>query len=94
MLHAARQKNGPSSKAGASLLTSQVKLTQAPGEMKTSMAPTSMITQNGQQPVQKRVKPRDHEIFQTEVESIKQRNERKIAQGEDPESKQFGRWAQ
>ena len=48
MLIAARQKQGPSSKAGASLLTSQVKLTKAPnGEKMTSMAPTSMITQTG-----------------------------------------------
>mmetsp|Transcript_7295 Transcript_7295/g.8746 ORF Transcript_7295/g.8746 Transcript_7295/m.8746 type:complete len:198 (-) Transcript_7295:697-1290(-) len=90
----AKAKGGPSSKAGASLLSREMKLTKVRGtEGMTSFAPTSMITQAGKQD-EKRLKGQLMEsIFKTEMESVKNRNERLLAKGEDPESKKFGRWA-
>ena len=39
------------------------------------------------------MKGAEKEIFKTDFETIKERNMRKIAEGEDPENKKFGRWA-
>ena len=39
------------------------------------------------------MKGEEKEIFKTDFETIKERNMRKIAEGEDPENKKFGRWA-
>ena len=58
----------------------------------TSYIPTSMITQSGRKAEKKDQGPSLEELFRADLENAKQRNERLLAQGQEPENKKFGRW--